>query len=614
MTHACCGSAPRLRPLLFKSPIFTLLFLGLCLLAPNVWCQTQGTHTSSKPLDQYIDPSELEGYFCSPTETKATCQNALNAEALAYYIAIGIYEPNSTLVAPVGTAARGTFDAWKGTLGFSKDPNTLTTGETRATYFNNGDLQFGRDMHCRTQSNLSSGRIRIVQSVTYACYVSNFSTSGNPGPTADPVGSVEQVVSSPPHIPAATVVMETTAVPHFTLVSRAGRKIAVPSYSFGDVRFFAYFKDGTPITTAGLDSEGQKALPGLCLACHGGSYQSSATGTPRVSPRGNFLPFDTSTFIYAPDANLTEAVQQDSFRKLNQFVKSTGPLPTITDLIDGWYQWCGGLGKVGCYADEQNHPFIPGESCSNSQTCPSVCPPLKNSIGQLNPLNPQVSCGWGSATGIAPTGYGAARFDARAFYTQVIAKDCRTCHVALADRFNLENYNVWLDQQSFVESDVFGTHRMPYGEVPFVDFWSGKPGANGEAAKDFIKGYFGCPPFVPDTLTGDGTDSVTVSVTANTVPIDRVQLSLILGNNVTGCPNHCWWKAINLAGFEVGEQDSTQSGSIIIPVDVVNLFPSITLKKAKEFGRHEPVQTVSVPAALFTYGGCTITFEWNKDR
>jgi hypothetical protein len=421
------------------------------------------------------------------------------------------------------------------------------------------------------------------------------------------------VVGSSPHGPIATVVMETTAVPRFTLASGAGRKIAVSTFSFGDVRFFAYGKDDSPIITAQLDSQGQKALPGLCLACHGGSYQSSAQGTPRVSPRGNFLPFDTSTFIFAPDATVTEVAQRDSFRKMNQFVKSTDPLPTITDLIDGWYQWCGGIGKVGCYTDEQNHPFIPGESCSNNQTCASVCPPLANSVGTPNPLNSKLSCGWGNATGIAPTGYGAAHFDARAFYTQVIAKDCRTCHVALADRFNLENYNVWLDQQSFVEADVFGTNRMPYGEVPFVDFWSGKPGTNGEAAKDFMKGYFGCPPFVPDMLTGDGSDSVTVSVTANTVPTDQVQLSLILGNNVTGCPDHCWWKAINLAGFEIGEQDATQSGSIIIPVGVVTLFPSITLKKAKGLGFHQSVQTVSAPAALFTYGGCTITFEWNKD-
>jgi hypothetical protein len=610
MTHAWCFAPQRLKHL----PTFTSVFLGLCLLAPNAWCQTQGTHTSREPLNQFIDPSELEGNFCLPTESKTQCQNDLNDEAKAYYRAIGIYEATSSNSAPVGTAARGTFKVWKETLGFSPDPNTLTAGETRATYFNNGDLQFGRDMHCRTQSNLSSGPIRTVQSVTYACYVSNFSTSGQPGPSADPIGSVEQVITASPHGPIATVVMETTAVPHFTLVSSAGRKIAVPSYSFGDVRFFAYFKDDSPLTTAQLDSEGQKALPGLCLACHGGTYQSSAQGIPRVFSRGNFLPFDTSTFIFAPDATVTEVAQRESFRKLNQFVKSTNPLPTITDLIDGWYQWCGGVGKAGCYTDEQNHPFIPGESCSNNQTCPSVCPTLTDSNGNLRASNSQVSCGWGNATGIAPTEYGAARFDARAFYTQVIAKECRTCHVALADRFNLENYNVWHEQQSLVESDVFGTHRMPYGEVPFVDFWSGKPGTNGEAAKDFMKGYFGCPPFVPDMLSGDGSDSVTVSVTANTVPIDQVQLSLNLGNNVTGCPDHCWWKAINLAGFEVGEQDATQSGSIIIPVDVVTLFPSITLKKAKEFGRHEPVQTVSVPAAPFTYGGCTITFQWNKDR
>ena len=592
----------------FNLALITATILGLCLLAPNVWSQTQGAHTS-RFLNLYIDPSELEAGLCAPTDSRAVCDPKLQAEAVSYYKAIGIYDSTSNSNPPAGTAGRGTFNAWKATLGFAQDPNTLTTGETRATYFNNGDLQFGRDMHCRTQSNFATSRVRILQSQTYACYVSNFSTSGKPGSTADAVGSIEQVVSSPPHGPIATVVMERTAIPRLIPVLGSGKKIsAVPSSAFGDVRFFAYGADGSPIVTAALDSEGAKALPGLCLACHGGSYQLSTAGTPRVFS-GNFLPFDTSTFIFAPDATLTEAAQRDSFRKLNEFVKSTKPRPTIADLIDGWYQWCGGVGKVGCFLDDQNHPFIPGENCSNNATCFSSCPPLTSA----NPSRTQVTCGWGSAAGIAPTGYGAAGFDARAFYRQVVAKECRTCHIAQADALNVENYSLWVDSQISIQSVLFSNYRMPFGEVPFLDFWSLKPVSNGKTAKDLMKGYFGCPPVSPSTLTGDGSDNVTVSVIANTVPIDQVEISLTLGNGVTGCPQHCWWKAIHVAGFEIGEQDATQSGSIRVPVNVMPSNATFELWKAKTFGIHTQVQTAPLPSQ-FTYGGCTIAFQWNKDK
>jgi len=46
----------------------------------------------------------------------------------------------------------------------------MGTDEAKAIYFNNGDLKFGRDMHCRVTNN-TPGAI--------ACYVSNFGDVGH---------------------------------------------------------------------------------------------------------------------------------------------------------------------------------------------------------------------------------------------------------------------------------------------------------------------------------------------------------------------------------------------------------------------------------------------------
>lgn len=590
------------------------ILMGLLMVAPEVGSQVQGPHkTDPFKYNLFISPTTRMSGICDPRNQPQfkDCESLLEAEAVAYYKAIGIFQPvgdNDPVKPHSPTPDRGSFSAWKATLGFSPDPNSPVSDEIRATYFNNGDLQFGRDMHCRQRINARlSGRVRIIQSIDYACYVSNFSNSGQPGASADPGQSLALAVApatGPAAVhPAATVVMEVSAIPQLIPVQKtqAGRPLS-PRFTmgmkFGDVRFFAYDGAGNPIISARLDSEEPKALPGLCLACHGGAYQASQSGGSRVY-YGNFLPFDTSTFLYG-GGNLTEVAQREAFRRLNQFVLSTRPArQTIVDLIAGWYQWCGGVGKPSCFIDEVSHPFIPGDpsSCApGSATCLAACP----AAGAAD--RDKYTCGWATGTPVT-----SAPFDMRAFYRQVVAKECRTCHIAVADSFNVENYAEWFAKAQSVGDDVFNLQKMPFGEVPFLDFWSGKPGANGETAKNLMKAFFGCPA-PPAVLTGDGTDIVKVEVIPDSVPIDQVGLTLKVTN-----ANPTWWKAVNLGGFETWTQDARQSSSITIPVTALPNSPTLEIKKAKIFGVHTGVETITLPNAPFTYGGCTLSFDWAKD-
>jgi hypothetical protein len=211
------------------------------------------------------------------------------------------------------TAQRGTFSAWKSTNGFNDDPSVRSSGEIRAIYFNDGDLQFGRDMHCRTIGNKS------------ACYVSNF---GSPG--GDPAAALHDATTNP-HLAVPTVAMEydPALVPHA-------------------VRFYAY-QNNALLPNPVLDSEGPKRIPRLCIACHGGSYDPTAKNINGAS----FIPFDAGSFKYDQVNGYSYDNQKAEFRKLNEFVKNTQPNNTntndpIKNLIDAWYAGCGGVAAAGC--------------------------------------------------------------------------------------------------------------------------------------------------------------------------------------------------------------------------------------------------------------------------
>src|SRR5271170_7297324 len=85
-----------------------------------------------------------------------------------------------------------------------------------------------------------------------------------------------------------------TAGSRMTAIALEGVPAAVPVVAF---LVFAQPDDANgdtfvPQTTAILDSQGQKAVPGVCMACHGGSY---TLATHTVSD-ARFLPFDTTPF------------------------------------------------------------------------------------------------------------------------------------------------------------------------------------------------------------------------------------------------------------------------------------------------------------------------------
>jgi hypothetical protein len=428
-------------------------------------------HPSDDPPQsfEFINPSTLVP--CDgPHPTRCFDPNATDDEASNYYRAIGVYDNNNQ---PQGAYA--SFTTWKTAWGFSDDPTQPGPNETRAVYYNNIDLQFGRDMHCLEKQVYVAGPI-FFPLWYQVCYVTNFTnTTGQPLPGQDSETAIGLAFGN--LYPVATVAMLAVEPASFSLQS--------PSVS--NVAFIVFAPQKQNVGKEGPNAEDQfvpsraavldkpdgslsdnngtpKAVPGVCMTCHGGNYDPQKNTVDDA----RFLPFDTHSFVYGTPffyikseaGQFTEGGQGEAFRKLNAIVRdadvsSSNPVTSsaITDMIDGWYQWCGGFATPGCHIDEVNHLFIPGSS-------PNPGGPPISCVSNSDP----VTCGW------ADNSY---REIAYQFFPRNV---CRTCHLANADRFNWQNYNNVIAGGGYGSICGYlsgsGSPAMPFAQVPFNNFWS----------------------------------------------------------------------------------------------------------------------------------------------
>jgi hypothetical protein len=308
------------------------------------------------------------------------------AEGATYYTTIG------------ATPAKDDLTKWKQANGF---PATGPAGdEVRAQYFNAQDLNLGRDTHC----HMKDGHL--------ACYQNNSGPEPGSAGFPDADKALSEMVNGLP--PFATVAMDQDAS--------------------GTVNFYAYNASGTLVPAVILDTEGAKAMPNACTACHGGRYDAS---THRVNG-ASFLPFDVFGFKFAGAPGFSLNDQQEAFRKLNALVKGTNPNATnthnpIVTFIDGMYG---------------NAVATPGTHANDSW----------------------VPAGWATKPNV---------YD-------VFKRTCRTCHLAVPETFDFTSYQQLVAYKtSSVSIDLCSSHSMPNAEVPYRKFWT--------QTTVFLPGYWSDP-------------------------------------------------------------------------------------------------------------------------
>lgn len=278
--------------------------------------------------------------------------------------------------------ARYTLEGWKVLNGFPE-------GAVKADYYNGADLGFGREMHCRTLSPEEVG----ASIPGFACYVTNY---GDPSLPAE--RSLELLLAR--QNPVATVTME---------------------YRPGDlnnpVRFYAYGAAGERLSQIALDSQGAKPFPGICVSCHGGTFEPELG---RISG-AHFLPFDVGLLGFASEPGKTREAQQEALRRLNEGVLSTPVTAGIRATLEGVYAPAS-VSQEGAKAAAQ-----------------------------------YVTAAWQGH----PT-----------LYQQVVRPYCQGCHQALQEGLQLQTPEELLRLRSAVLSAVCSTREMPHAELTSQHFWA----------------------------------------------------------------------------------------------------------------------------------------------
>jgi mono/diheme cytochrome c family protein len=290
------------------------------------------------------------------------------------------------------------FDEWRRIRKLA--PYDSVNREFRATYVNRVDLNLVRDMHA-----VKNG------SEDYAFYVCNY-----PKPKSSAQADVDAAIADARAGKnlVACVAMDyaVTQGTNFNRKSSAYRAFT---------KFYVFGPGGNLISSVNLDGRGEKFVPGACVVCHGGSSYAGRfpastfpiqhdTNGPSAAIGARFLPFDLGNYQFASRFDLSKSWQQGALKQLNFLVRDIEndfafeppsqpgpPLPVTPTpamrLIDGWY-----AGKPN--RDEA------------SELDEFYLPPAWTDTGTLtsNSRNP----------GTAPS-----------FYLQIVARTCRTCHVAL---------------------------------------------------------------------------------------------------------------------------------------------------------------------------------------
>jgi hypothetical protein len=303
------------------------------------------------------------------------------------------------------------------------------TDEVTATFFNEGDLGVGREMHCKSFQKAgmaSPGRV---------CYVSNYG-DGRVKFGADKYDAVARAIAG------------TQSVSHFGAFATVAMAYYPPIEEDNSVRFVVFDEYQNLTDKAQLDSKGYNiGVPQNCIMCHGGGTYDAGKNLivgARAEENENgarFLPFDVSALYFSTTAGYTLSAQQEAIRKLNQHVYNASPSQATKELIEGWYA-AGSVDTPGTAADPS---FVPAT-------------------------------------------FAVTAADKKVYQT-VVAPYCRNCHAAQTGTFSFtraadfQALAPMIDYRTCtLNPDPGKSHMMPNAEVTLKRFWK-------SPARAYLAGY-----------------------------------------------------------------------------------------------------------------------------
>jgi mono/diheme cytochrome c family protein len=208
-----------------------------------------------------------------------------------------------------------------------------------------------------------------------------------------------------------------------------------------------------------LDGRGAKAMPGVCISCHGGRGDPltppDATGQPLFSlvrdsvsqQRGDVLarlmPLEVGTFDFSLVAGFTRADQEAALKQINRMVLCTYPLPAASVFAEDACRRAAIASEYRGTAAEFLKAVYGGNGMPNAAYSDTFVP-----------------AGWAAQS---------------ALYQDVVARACRACHLLRGTGSQSDiDFNTFAKFQGYadrIRAHIIDRGNMPLAKIIFDKFW-----------------------------------------------------------------------------------------------------------------------------------------------
>lgn len=251
-------------------------------------------------------------------------------------------------------------------------------------------------------------------------------------------------------------------------------------------RFYTYAPDGTRLNTVNLDGRGQKAMPSVCINCHGGRADPlyvDRSGSPTVRfPNGGNVharmqPIKVDSVEFATSGSYTRVAQEEALRQINYAVYcahslavSAYPTPPASG-VDACRPF---QGKTDYSTGGNDYQGIETEMMQSWYSNAINVPGTAMSDTYLPP-GPVAGTGWADTTVAARATNPITLVQQKSLYDNVVAPYCRVCH-ALRGTENQSDidFTEYLKFEGYadrIKAHVFDRGNMPLGLIIYNAFW-----------------------------------------------------------------------------------------------------------------------------------------------
>ena len=375
-------------------------------------------------------------------------QTNTSAYATAYYEAID----------PINT--KDTLDKWKAANGFG---NSTTGTETTVVFGDVKDLGYGRRITARKNND---GTIAVV--------VENYLVSAAADYTYSSL-NLDAAIVRDPRWHVGTNGIEFSSA---TCTPQSDPTTCDPTVKFA--KFYTFDPTtGQRVLVADLDGRGDKAMPGICITCHGGRGDplTPATGSPttkalfplvgnsasqkRGDVQAHLQPLDVDSFGYSTTSGYTRADQEAALKTFNKLVLGSYPIVAAPVFPE----------------DASRRVAIPGEWPGTAAAI------IKSAYGGDGLPNATFSDTY------VPVGWSS--LGQTSLYKNVVVPACRTCHIqrgtnAMND-IDFDNYcaqttpgvcdpaalnSYFFGYADRTKAHVIDRGNMPLAKIVYERFWS----------------------------------------------------------------------------------------------------------------------------------------------